>query len=123
MKKKTPKAGSKAAPAKSKEKPPFFVGQRVICVNSWLAFDLPIDDGKEYQVKAVKKRCCDWYVDVGFNLDEGCYTVCKVCQTHYEDTGQEWFFRASRFVPIEQAFKEVPYSEIADEAKWRICIN
>jgi hypothetical protein len=95
-----------------KNLPPFYIGQKVVCINANNNFDLI--KGEKYTVtNVVKTKCCDkWQIEVGiiFNKFE---RKCVACN---KKSGTYNTFLSDRFAPLHSApayltFKELKQNE------------
>lgn len=91
----------------SNNNPPFYVGQRVVCVKS--NKHLGIKEGRIYVIHNIKKGCCGW--DVGIGIRSFGVSSCPICLKE-EPPSSIWWLMAYRFAPIEPRHQDV---EIAEE--------
>lgn len=90
---------------------PFFIGQEVVTVDNW---DYHWTKGEIKTILGIRQGVCEhsaWLVDVGVQLQTGCY----ICGLH---THGHWF-RTSHFAPIEKqsSFQKVEYSKILEDVE------
>lgn len=91
---------------------PFYIGQRVVCIetHSWGA----VIKDQIYIIKGVKTSCehHPWIVDVGIKADTwtcGCGTCGK------PEITDIWWICATRFAPIQEKFEPITFSKIMEE--------
>lgn len=110
----------------SNSQPPFYQGQRVVCVDdstpSGFVFihnsALFLKKEKVYPVKGVKQFSCGcWAIDIGAplcTLPHG-YSLCSNCNKQYWDEDEIQWYRHNRFAPIEPLYADIRES-LAKEA-------
>lgn len=96
----------------------FRIGQKVVCVKALPV--QPISEGKDYRIKDIStcEGCNAETIDVGFKADydpanEIPVSECQVCGGK-EFTDIYWFM-ASRFRPIDEAFGENVAASIEEQ--------
>jgi hypothetical protein len=95
--------------------PPFYVGQKVICVDT--TGNPPVKKNKEYTVDSVTKGCCGWEITVGIQADSSYDEVsfCRKCGSRTPSPGSTWPLRASRFRALTETFQPISFSKVLDE--------
>lgn len=86
----------------------FYIGQKVVCVDSGrvklppvsgkTSIQAPLVEGKTYTIKDVGKDCCNSVVDVGLKSDV-LLSRCASCGRFYRQP--KYWVLARRFVPLE----------------------
>lgn len=99
--------------------PPFYVGQKVVCIQSHpMGF---FKKGQEFTIiDARKMKCCaDWVVDIGIHTHY-LEMDCSCCGATVDNIS---YYRSSRFAPIQESkFKAVTFEKICEEVEL-ICEN
>lgn len=75
--------------------PPFYVGQKVVCIQSHSRGHFK--KGDVFTVKSVLKPCCNWTIDIGFRSS---YDLMRCsCLNTYPYNGH---YLAAAFRPLEE---------------------
>lgn len=105
---------------------PFYVGQRVVCVDDGnnrqgltTVGENGLKKGEIYIVKSVVMACCYFLVDVGFR--KMCFQICRVCCKLLPSDGRV-LFMASRFAPITPREVEID-AAIIEQAEEMVSVK
>ena len=89
--------------------PPFYVGQKVICIDAkirHIPFPIALKEGDIYTIIAITYKKLD---GIGLVLKE------------VDSFDPEWGFYADRFKPLsKQPFSEITYSKVSEKEKCQI---
>lgn len=106
--------------------PPFYIGQEVVCVDNktYIKVHFKTEDmlhiGETYIIRDIRKGCCEWEIDIGI-LAKGKIARC-ICGKASPLNTYSWF-KSSRFVPKQEQFQAITYSEIKQKESPLICVN
>ena len=105
--------------------PPFYVGQKVVCVfknthkpyipkyNEVINLNTPkVIVDKEYVVTSVVYACCMWRIGVGLGSENN-LQGCGHCSKTFPIS--EVMYQADWFVPIEHKFETISYTQVMEK--------
>ncbi len=108
---------------------PFYVGQRVVCINNAVLSNAHLDPssvlvkGKVYTITSVTKGCCGWSVTIGIPGTTPALT-CHICgKTYLRGVLGEWSFIPERFAPIQEDFQSITLEKILEQETQFISVN
>lgn len=100
--------------------PPFYVGQRVVCVRSsgWAG---GVEKDVQYTVKSIALstcKCGGYDITVGILADVAGNWKCRVCDTKvYKSIGDVVRFSSGMFAPIHTDYQEIKWEEVITFSK------
>lgn len=88
--------------------PPFYVGQKVVCINK---NPLYLKYNETYVVKEIKQFPCGcWAIDVGVSRNNSYATYCYKHDSAILD--RDCWYTVDEFAPIEQTFQSISFKEV-----------
>lgn len=106
--------------------PPFYVGQRVVCINDEIIFaglpSAPIKNGTIYTVAGVLKVCCRWHIDIGLYSGRS-HVRCPSCYGDILKPNMNYWLAAFRFAPIEENFQSISLEKVLEKETPLISVN
>lgn len=104
--------------------PPFYIGQKAVCVDDKFGTNgevAAIKLGDVYVIKAVRKFCCNWTVDIGKRCVG--FAICSSCGKEENEINNIHWLRASRFLPIEENFIAIEFEKVIEQEQKLVCVN
>ena len=101
--------------------PPFYPGQRVVCIDDSRndPYEFPFKKGDELIALSCRRCTCGiWMVDIGVQWPTG-----SSCHCGDITNGPIWWLYAARFVPIEEKFESISLTKVYEIESPLISVN